>query len=320
MTAIPRPPAKTKAAPRFDSKAKSNAKAKPRFNAEARPNAKAKPRFDAKAGPGAKTKPRFDAKDGARTKTSPRFDAKAGPDAKSKPRFDPRDSSRAKARPRFDAEARSNASDKPRYDAKAGPGAKAKPRFGTKPGSRPKAKPGFDTKADPRAAFRIKPTTKTFTPKAKPAPRPAVKNTPKPKADAQPRIEGKARTTPRVKVAKPKLSSAQALLKAAETILDDGKAENIVAIDLQGKSDIADYLLIATGNSQRQIAALSQHLITGLKAAGFGRIQSEGVRQGEWVLIDAGDVIVHLFRPEMRTHYNLEKMWGEGLAAVVGQD
>jgi ribosome-associated protein len=112
--------------------------------------------------------------------------------------------------------------------------------------------------------------------------------------------------------------SAQALLALAEKILDDGKAEDLVAIDLHGKSDIADYLLIATGRSQRQIMALAQHLLDGLKAAGHGKLAAEGMRHGEWVLIDAGDVVVHLFKPEARAYYNLEKMWGEALSEAVG--
>lgn len=111
---------------------------------------------------------------------------------------------------------------------------------------------------------------------------------------------------------------AQALLALAEKILEDGKAEDLVAIDLHGKSDIADYLLIATGRSQRQIMALAQHLLDGLKAAGHGKLAAEGMRHGEWVLVDAGDVIVHLFRPEARAYYNLEKMWGEALSEAVG--
>ena len=113
-------------------------------------------------------------------------------------------------------------------------------------------------------------------------------------------------------------SPAHALLALAEKILEDGKAEDIVAIDLKGKSDIADYLMIATGRSQRQIMALAQHLIDGLKAAGHGKLAVEGKRHGEWVLIDAGDVVVHLFRPEARAYYNLEKMWGEALSEAVG--
>lgn len=126
---------------------------------------------------------------------------------------------------------------------------------------------------------------------------------------------------PRRKAPSPKrkASPAQALLGLAEKILEDGKAEDLVAIDLRGKSDIADYLLIATGRSQRQIIALAQRLLDGLKAAGYGKLTAEGVRHGEWVLIDAGDVIIHLFRPEARAYYNLEKMWGEALSEAVGQ-
>ncbi len=129
------------------------------------------------------------------------------------------------------------------------------------------------------------------------------------------------RPKPRRKAAsaKRKASPAQALLGLAEKILEDGKAEDLVTIDLQGKSDIADYLLIATGRSQRQVIALAQRLLEGLKAAGYGKLAAEGVRHGEWVLIDAGDVVIHLFRPETRAHYNLEKMWGETLSEAIGQ-
>jgi ribosome-associated protein len=118
---------------------------------------------------------------------------------------------------------------------------------------------------------------------------------------------------------KTKTSPAQALLALAKTILDDGKAEDVVTIDLHGKSDIADYLVIASGRSQRQVAALAQRLTEGMKAAGYAKPTVEGLRHGEWVLIDAGDVIVHLFRPEARSYYNLEKMWGEALSEAVGQ-
>ena len=118
---------------------------------------------------------------------------------------------------------------------------------------------------------------------------------------------------------KAKPSPAQTLLARIEALLEDGKAEEIVAIDLQGKSDIADFIVIATGRSQRQVAALAQRVSEGLKAAGHTKIGVEGLRQGEWVLIDAGDVIVHLFRPEARSYYNLEKMWGEALPEAAGR-
>jgi ribosome-associated protein len=95
--------------------------------------------------------------------------------------------------------------------------------------------------------------------------------------------------------------------------LDDDKAEDIVVIDLAGKSSIADFMIIATGRSQRQVAALAEHVREKLAALGVKRVSTEGLSQADWVLIDAGDVIVHLFRPEVRAFYNLEKMWGVSL-------
>jgi ribosome-associated protein len=87
------------------------------------------------------------------------------------------------------------------------------------------------------------------------------------------------------------------------------KAEDSVAIDLSGKSSIADYMVVTSGRSQRHVNAVAEHVVKDLKAAGAEGIRVEGMRQGDWVLIDAGDVIVHVFRPEVRTFYNLEKMW-----------
>ena len=98
------------------------------------------------------------------------------------------------------------------------------------------------------------------------------------------------------------------VLKAIEISLDADKAEEIVTIDLTNKTTIADYMVIATGRSQRQLAAMADHLVVKLKPQ-VGPIPVEGKDHGDWVLIDAGDVVVHLFRPEARAHYNLEKMW-----------
>lgn len=92
--------------------------------------------------------------------------------------------------------------------------------------------------------------------------------------------------------------------------LDDDKAENVVVIDLSGKTSIADTMVIATGTSQRHIGAMSEHLREKIKAQTSTRAAIEGARQCDWVLIDAGDVIVHLFRAEVRAFYQLEKMWG----------
>lgn len=107
--------------------------------------------------------------------------------------------------------------------------------------------------------------------------------------------------------------SPKKLLEAVTGSLKDDKAEDIVVIALDGKSSIADYMVIASGRSQRHVAASAKHLIERLKAAGIGPVPAEGLAQGDWVLIDGGDVIVHLFRPEVRAFYNLEKMWGAEL-------
>ncbi|KQT87504.1 ribosome silencing factor [Aurantimonas sp. Leaf443] len=99
--------------------------------------------------------------------------------------------------------------------------------------------------------------------------------------------------------------------------LDDSKAEDIVSIDMTGKSALADAMVIASGRSHRHVAAVADHLLRDLKEAGFGNAKVEGLQNGDWVLIDAGDIIVHIFRPEVRTFYNIEKMWTVGDDATV---
>ena len=91
--------------------------------------------------------------------------------------------------------------------------------------------------------------------------------------------------------------------------LDDAKAEDVVCIDLNGKTSIGDQMVIASGRSQRHVGAVADQLVRKLKEAGFGRARVEGTPHCDWVLIDTGDVIVHIFRPEVRAFYNLEKMW-----------
>ena len=91
--------------------------------------------------------------------------------------------------------------------------------------------------------------------------------------------------------------------------LEDSKAENIVSIDLQGKSSLGDHMVIASGRSHRHVAAAADHLLKALKDAGLGHPRVEGLAGADWVLIDSGDVIIHVFRPEVRDFYNLEKMW-----------
>ena len=91
--------------------------------------------------------------------------------------------------------------------------------------------------------------------------------------------------------------------------LDDDKAQEIVLIDLKGKSPMADSMIVASGRSHRHVGALADHVLRTLKDNGHGRARVEGLPHCDWVLIDAGDVVVHLFRPEVRSFYNIEKIW-----------
>lgn len=103
--------------------------------------------------------------------------------------------------------------------------------------------------------------------------------------------------------------SAKTLLEQVKTTLEASKALDVVTIDLAGKSDIADYMVIASGNSGRQVSTMAEKLVQIAKDHGVKGVRPEGLGQADWVLLDAGDIIVHLFRPEVRAFYNLEKMW-----------
>ena len=107
------------------------------------------------------------------------------------------------------------------------------------------------------------------------------------------------------------------MLDLVLTSLDEDQAQEVATIPLQGKSSMADYMVIASGRSTRQVAAIAQKLAERLKQAGFGNPRIEGLPAADWVLIDSGDVIVHLFRPEVRSFYNLERMWSFGDAPPV---
>lgn len=103
------------------------------------------------------------------------------------------------------------------------------------------------------------------------------------------------------------------MLSEINECLEDNKAIDMTTIDLQGKTSLTDYMVIASGRSQRHVGAMADHVVRSLKQHGFGKAQIEGLPQADWVLIDAGDVIVHLFKPEVREFYNLEKMWSPAL-------
>ena len=128
---------------------------------------------------------------------------------------------------------------------------------------------------------------------------------PAPQAPVSKRVKVPAAIRPR----RPNAGKRTALEVLILDRLDDGKAQDIVFIDLKDKSAFADALVIASGRSHRHVGAMADHLLRALKDAGHGRAKVEGLPHCDWVLIDAGDVIVHLFRPEVRGFYNLEKIW-----------
>lgn len=136
----------------------------------------------------------------------------------------------------------------------------------------------------------------------------------------QPKVKPIARKAPSKRQASP----AAGLLALIESSLDGDKAEDIAVIDMAGKSAIADFMVIATGRSQRHVASMAEHLRERVKAYNGHPSPIEGLTQADWVLVDAGDVVVHLFRPEVRDFYNLEKMWsqalpesGDGMAGLI---
>jgi ribosome-associated protein len=108
--------------------------------------------------------------------------------------------------------------------------------------------------------------------------------------------------------------SADDVLAAVLESLDDDKAEEVVQIDLRGRSDVADYMVICSGRSSRQVAAIAEHMVDKIKETFGYSCKMEGKETGDWVLIDTRDVIVHVFRPEVRDFYQLEKMWLPGSA------
>jgi ribosome-associated protein len=112
---------------------------------------------------------------------------------------------------------------------------------------------------------------------------------------------------------------AEETLRLVLATLDDAKAEDTVSIDLTGKSSLADSMVVTSGRSARHVAAVADRVLKDLGKAGVKNVRIEGMRNADWVLIDAGDVIVHVFRPEVRTFYNLEKMWtSPGAARGIG--
>jgi ribosome-associated protein len=121
-----------------------------------------------------------------------------------------------------------------------------------------------------------------------------------------PRAQETAGLGPPSTLAQDRVGALEALILAR---LDDDKAQDVVFVDLKGKSAMADGLVVASGRSHRHVGAMADHLLRALKDEGYGKVRVEGMPHCDWVLIDAGDVIVHLFRPEVRSFYNIEKIW-----------
>ncbi|WP_394761943.1 ribosome silencing factor [Phenylobacterium sp.] len=125
--------------------------------------------------------------------------------------------------------------------------------------------------------------------------------------EAAPRAQGgKTPSEDPSKAIQDRISALEDMILAR---LDDDKAQDVVFIDLKGKSAIADGLVVASGRSHRHVGAMADHLLRALKDEGYGKVRVEGLPACDWVLIDTGDVIIHLFRPEVRTFYNIEKIW-----------
>lgn len=127
--------------------------------------------------------------------------------------------------------------------------------------------------------------------------------------NAIPTKQSSARTQRARPVPGPAISPAGSLVDLVRRSLDDDKADDVIVIDLAGKSSIADTLIIASGRSARQVTAMADHLVETLGRAQPWPVKVEGLPAADWVLIDAGDIVIHLFRPEVRAFYNLEKMW-----------
>ena len=173
-------------------------------------------------------------------------------------------------------------------------------------GSKPKAatKSKTTAAANKPVAGKAKTVTTKVTKAAAKVAKTSTAKTKTPKTTA-PKATGK-KPAPKSTVPAAVIKLHQMILKS----LDDDKAEEIVSIDLAGKSSIADFMVIASGRSSRQVAAIAEHLVDRIGKETGKKVRAEGKAVGDWVLIDTGDIVVHIFRPDVRNFYNLEKMWG----------
>lgn len=131
-------------------------------------------------------------------------------------------------------------------------------------------------------------------------------------AGQSPQAPGPLTTSPLATSPVPFAAEPGSLLALVLQSLDDDQATDVITIPLEGKSSIADYMVIGSGRSTRQVTAIAQKVAERIKHAGHSHSRIEGLPAADWVLVDAGDVVIHLFRPEVRSFYNLERMWGFG--------
>lgn len=252
------------------------------------------------------------------TEAAPKAKAKATPAAKAKagaPKTaarKPAAPAKAAARPKATA---AKAAAKPKAPAKPATKAAAtatkaaeKPKAPAKPKAATKAPTKATTKEPAKSAAKAAPKTAAKAApaaKAKAAPATTAKATPA--AKAAPAAPRPARNRKREKLSPDRLSL---LVAAAMKSLEDDKAENIVLLDVTGRADYADRLIIATGMVERQLQAMATHLDEALGKAGLNLKRDSIQASPDWVLIDAGDLVIHLFRPEARELYRIERMWG----------
>ena len=121
--------------------------------------------------------------------------------------------------------------------------------------------------------------------------------------------------SPRKLAAAPAPTPETKMIDVVLACLEDAKAEEIVAIDIAGKSSLADHMVVTSGRSNRHVSAVADQLVKAFREAGFDKPRIEGLPHADWVLVDGGDVIVHIFRPDVREFYNIEKMWQADFAA-----
>lgn len=156
-------------------------------------------------------------------------------------------------------------------------------------------------KAPVKKTATTKPAAKKITITKKPAVKAAGKS------PAKPTAKSAAKPNPAPK--NPAMEAIKNMARAVEKALDVNKAKDVVSVDLTRKSALADFMIVASGNNSRQVAALARYAEEALLKAGSKRCKIEGLPQGDWVIVDSGDIIVHLFRPEVREFYQIERLW-----------